>query len=803
MKGATIFFVTLLALAVTVMNGCAPSPAPIATPKIPTLTLPTATSVPPMPVIRTRTLQVTSTADSGPGTLRQALLEEQNGDTITFDPAIFPPDNPVSIAVTSELPWLSQGDVTIDASNAGVILDGSMAGGEWTPGIIIDSEGNTIQGLQVIHFTGAGIVLREHAAHNIIGGDPTTGSGPLGQSNLISQNSDGIAVYGASNNTILGNLIGTDTSGTNPWPNRGAGVFLQDAARGNVIGPSNVIAYHNDTGIDIRSADSTGNTFTRNSIHDNLPEGIRLTVDAGGAPIPPVIFDFDLQAGIATGATCPYCLVEVFSDDGVEGETYEGSIAADQNGAFSLNASSPFMGPVLTATATGPDDSTSAFSVPTSGTRQFVILQEGNSLPKARLEIKRSGELANNRIGDLFPLDRYPLPCPRWDQDWSFTHVRDLGLKWVRTSVDVMEYNQAQSLGLYSQPEINACQDELVSALAANDVTIMHVIVFWDESLHVGENYPRYRKEEEIQPYLDYARLLVRHFKGRIQYYEILNEPVNGTPQQHVELADYINLIRRVVPVIREEDPEAKIVVGGATDLRADYSRDYFFGVIQSDVMPLVDGVAIHPMYGVSPQYDELRQYYYDYPSLVQEIRDVASAHGFSGEYFAEEMSWRTSINPNPYEPWEYSAPVAAKYYASGIVMNLGMDLWAGIAGELYDTIPPVARVVQNLSTVMSGASPVSLSLEIQSEATNIMSYAFSLPNGDTLVALWTNGTAVDDDPGVNTTLTFPGLSARKVVGIDVLNSFEQELITETENGNLVIHNLLVRDYPIILRLID
>jgi hypothetical protein len=805
MKRSTMFFVTLLTLAATVMNGCAPSPTPIATPEIPTLTLtlPPATAVPPTPVPHARTLQVTSTADSGPGTLRQALLEAQNGDTITFDPTIFPPDHPVSIAVTSELPWLSQGDVTIDASNAGVILDGSMAGGEWTPGINIDSEGNRIQSLQIIHFTGAGIVLREHAAHNIIGGDPTTGSGPLGQGNLISDNSDGIALYGASNNTILGNLIGTDASGTDPWPNRGAGVFLQDGARGNVIGPNNVIAYHNDTGIDIRSADSTGNTFTRNSIHDNLPEGIRLTVETGGAPIPPVIFDFDLQAGIAAGATCPTCVVEVFSDDGSEGETYEGSITANQNGAFSLSTGSPFTGPVLTATATGPDGSTSAFSTPTSGTRQFAILQEGDDLPKARLVTIRLGELANNRIGDLFPLDRHPLPCPAWDQDWSFTHVRDLGLKWVRTSVDVMEYNQAQSLGLYSQPEINACQDEIVSALAANDVTIMHVIVFWDENLHVGENYPRYRKEEEIQPYLDYARLIVRHFKGRIQYYEILNEPVNGPPQQHVELADYINLIRRVIPVIREEDPKAKIVVGGATDLRADYSRDYFFGVIQSDIMPLVDGVAIHPMYGASPQYDELRQYYYDYPSLVHEIHDVASVHGFSGEYFAEEMSWRTSINPNPYEPWEYSAPVAAKYYARGIVMNLGMDVWAGIAGEMYDTIPPIVEVVQNLGTVMAGAKPEGLPAEIQSEAANLARYTFSLPSGDRLIALWIDGAAVDNDPGIRATLILQGMSASQVAGIDVLHGFEQQLVAEQDGTNLVIRNLLVKDYPIILRLVD
>ena len=74
------------------------------------------------------------------------------------------------------------------------------------------------------------------------------------------------------------------------------------------------------------------------------------------------------------------------------------------------------------------------------------------------------------------------------------------------------------------------------------------------------------------------------------------------------------------------------------------------------------------------------------------------------------------------------------------------------------------------------------------------------MPNGDKLVALWTDGVAVDDDSGVNTTVTLPGFSAQRVIGIDVLNGFEQELITSTEDGNLVIVNLLAKDYPIILR---
>lgn len=101
----------------------------------------------------------------------------------------------------------------------------------------------------------------------------------------------------------------------------------------------------------------------------------------------------------------------------------------------------------------------------------------------------------------------------------------------------------------------------------------------------------------------------------------------------------------------------------------------------------------------------------------------------------------------------------------------------------------------------MAGAEPISLPIEIKSDATNIKSYGFSLPNGDKLLALWTDGIAVDDDPGIEATVTLPGFSAKKVTTIDVLHGFEQELVTRSEHGNLVIQNLLVRDYPMILQL--
>src|SRR3970282_988863 len=100
----------LITAAMLALSACTPRPALTPAPKMPTLTLmpilapPTPTQLPatPTPAPQGRTLLVTSAADSGPGTLRQALLDAQNGVTITFDPAVFPPDAPVTIFIASE-----------------------------------------------------------------------------------------------------------------------------------------------------------------------------------------------------------------------------------------------------------------------------------------------------------------------------------------------------------------------------------------------------------------------------------------------------------------------------------------------------------------------------------------------------------------------------------------------------------------------------------------------------------------------------------------------------------------------------
>jgi hypothetical protein len=808
MKTSIIFFVTFLTIAVMAVNGCAPGPTPIATPEMPAPTPvpPTATAAPPppTPAPQVRTLQVNGTADSGPGTLRQALLDAQNGDTITFDPAVFPPNVPETIAVTSGLPQIRQGYLTIDASDAGVILDGSQLPRDtWIPGLEIISDGNTIRGLQVINFTGTGLVVAR-GRNNTIGGDRNTGAGPTGRGNLCGGNDFGIGLWDlASNNTVAGNLVGTDVSGAGDLGNHSSGVWITEGGMDNVVGPDNVIAYNHRYGIEVERSDSLRNTLTQNSIHDNDGVGIRLLGGGNSGLGAPWTFDFDLAGGMAAGTTCANCTVEIFSDSSDEGATYEGQTIADSSGVFTFSKGAAFAGACIVSTATDADGNTSEFSSP-AGRTGVIMLQEGNSLPGFRLLTRPSRGLADNRMGMSYAgagLWRDTLHL-----DSVLNDVTDLGAKRIESSVYEIEPPIDWSVPEYDVPPEF---DQFVDSLNENGVAFDYILHYWDKAGHQSGkelSTPRFKTAEQVQDFLDYVRFVVGHFKGRVQYYTIWSEPDNcGPPQiKCVEPNDYINLARQTIPVIRQEDPQAKVALAPNVLF---FDREYLFTVLRSDVVPMFDVVQWHGMYDVAPNIEFYGDYYYEYPSIVQEIKQTASAHGFLGEYWGTELTWCSEEFPGCHpsdQPWgiQETDKQAAKYYARGIVMHLGMDVGLGIGG--FQTVAPWSYpTIRNLNTVMAGTRPITLAVEIESEATNIVSYGFTLPDGDMLFALWTDGAAVDDDPGVTATLTFPDLSAQEVVGIDVLNGFEQELIAETDGGNLVIRNLLVKDYPIILRLVD
>jgi hypothetical protein len=258
---------------------------------------------------------VTNTNDSGPGSLRQAILDvnaQPGPDTITFD---IPGTGAETITLLSALPPIDN-STTVDATSqpgyAGtpLIEINAAALGAMQNAIVVNANNTTIEGLSIYgtpdgngievgYVNGAviqanyigltangtvagnssGIVLT--GATNAIVGGPTAAD-----QNVIAGNiNQGIRIEtGSSGNVVEGNLIGTNAAGAVAAGNSVTGIEISDSANntigGTAPGATNVISGNGGPGIEIAGATSTGNLVYGNLIGTNA-SGTAALANAG------------------------------------------------------------------------------------------------------------------------------------------------------------------------------------------------------------------------------------------------------------------------------------------------------------------------------------------------------------------------------------------------------------------------------------------------------------------------------------------------------------------------------------------
>ncbi|MFQ5640526.1 MAG: hypothetical protein ACE5IR_21300, partial [bacterium] len=262
--------------------------------------------------LEAKTFKVTNTNDSGPGSLRQAIIDANNHpgrDRIKFK---IPGTAPQTIKTTSILPTITDPVDINGYSQTGarpnsnrtdrglnavlkIEIDGSLAGG--VDGLSITAGSTTIRGLVMNHYAAAIVLLnkgRNRIHGNYLGTD-ITGTQAIGnsgfgvivlnspnniiggakesESNLISGNGvDGvrIAFSTSTGNKIQGNLIGTDVTGKTGLGNNNDGIFFDNAPDNTVGGESsrarNILSSNGGSGIVFFDDGTFGNKVQGNFI---------------------------------------------------------------------------------------------------------------------------------------------------------------------------------------------------------------------------------------------------------------------------------------------------------------------------------------------------------------------------------------------------------------------------------------------------------------------------------------------------------------------------------------------------------
>ncbi|MGH9850039.1 MAG: right-handed parallel beta-helix repeat-containing protein [Blastocatellia bacterium] len=235
---------------------------------------------PTIPGLRPTIHTVGSNADSGPGSLRDAIIkaaQSPGADVINFDLK----SDALRIRLQSPLPAIGNG-VTIDGFNKSggrVELDGSQARPDASGpanGLKIIGARNAIKGLVIHSFQGHGILISKELAAN------TTNAGEIaGKLNKNTRQTQKQFFFWE--NQVIDNYIGTDSTGTKPMEpmvegKDGIFVGLNSA---NVLIERNRIAYNKGNGVSLPDGPNppVGIRISRNLIFLNRGIGIDLGND--------------------------------------------------------------------------------------------------------------------------------------------------------------------------------------------------------------------------------------------------------------------------------------------------------------------------------------------------------------------------------------------------------------------------------------------------------------------------------------------------------------------------------------------
>jgi parallel beta-helix repeat protein len=227
---------------------------------------------------------VTTTADSGTGSLRAAITAANTNpgtDTIKF---AIPGTGVKTIALSSALPAITDPVIINGKTQPNfpmIVLNGTGAGAS-VNGLTLGtgSAGSTLEGLVIEDFTVNGIVIESNG------------------------------------NLITGNRIGTDPTGTQARPNGFHGVEVDFSANNLILG--NVISGNGGAGISMSGSTTAGNFVTGNRIGTNaagtaaLPNagnGVEMIASAGAGTVESNLISGNKVDGVFLGSNSPLSTV--------------------------------------------------------------------------------------------------------------------------------------------------------------------------------------------------------------------------------------------------------------------------------------------------------------------------------------------------------------------------------------------------------------------------------------------------------------------------------------------------------------
>ncbi len=407
---------------------------------------------------------------------------------------------------------------------------------------------------------------------------------------------------------------------------------------------------------------------------------------------------------------------------------------------------------------------------------QCTLLAADKDLP-GHLIPRRSGQIKNGfGIDSDLPRDPF-IPWNRW---W-WTRMFDAGVNFIRigqyeNSSDYTSWEWVErKRGEYAVvPEL----DDYVNSLVENGVHIEIQLLYGnplytspagrlpqsitpesgsfhnpDRSLYSVFWPPK--TPEQIEAFTKYVAWMVNHFRGRVQYYEIWNEPNIDYWNPHPDAEEYGRLFKASAKVIHATDSNAKTVFGGLAGAHQDFAKR---ALDACDCASSIDVFAYHnyPDYGHNLNPEALGKDG-DTNQSSKPLRDMVRS--YPGIH-RDLVFWDDEFNDGIPTWTDSDESVQAKYIPRGLLTDKATGVrtfvWlivgATDGNELDDfgmlhglrykdddfTPRPVFATLQNTNTLFSDTQlDPSIKIRSQSSSAKLVTYGFRSSSGKSILAYW------------------------------------------------------------------
>jgi hypothetical protein len=197
-----------------------------------------------------------------------------------------------------------------------------------------------------------------------------------------------------------------------------------------------------------------------------------------------------------------------------------------------------------------------------------------------------------------------------------------LGIAWVRNDFRWSNVEPQQGLWDFSH------YDRMVEDNIASGRKMLSVLGFDNGWAHKNGKQKDYISPEELPHFINYVEQVVTRYKGKVDAWEIWNEPNVNVRFWKGPAKDFYALSKAAAQKIRECDPDAKIIAGSFFRV----PKSFIKGMFKSGALDDVDGIAFHP-YAATPK---------GAVALYDTFESLVRKQGFRGEIWVTEIGYPT-----------------------------------------------------------------------------------------------------------------------------------------------------------------